>query len=167
MVGRVDGLLGPRTEAAIFAFQRGNDLDATGKLDAATLAHLESHDAEPMQLGDRAKEGEADLGRAGDATVRNGRAISAVGKTAVVGGGLELLDQATGIVGHVGAWLNSFEPFRAVAERLNELSTWGMEHWRGVVTVALLIAGVSLVYYARDIIRARVEAHRNGSNLEF
>lgn len=35
--GAVDGLTGPKTEAAIRAFQSEMDLDVTGKLDTATM----------------------------------------------------------------------------------------------------------------------------------
>ncbi len=38
--GRVDGLFGARTRAAIEAYQRGNDLAVTGTVNDALLAHL-------------------------------------------------------------------------------------------------------------------------------
>jgi peptidoglycan hydrolase-like protein with peptidoglycan-binding domain len=40
--GKVDGDLGPRTEAALRAFQRDNGLEETGKLDDATCDALRS-----------------------------------------------------------------------------------------------------------------------------
>jgi N-acetylmuramoyl-L-alanine amidase len=42
-VGRVDGVLGPRTVEAIRAFQRDQKMNETGELDDALLAALEKH----------------------------------------------------------------------------------------------------------------------------
>jgi peptidoglycan hydrolase-like protein with peptidoglycan-binding domain len=39
--GPVDGVSGPRTRAAIRAFQKKHSLESTGKMDAATLKLLE------------------------------------------------------------------------------------------------------------------------------
>ena len=39
--GTVDGVLGPQTESALRRFQRARNLDATGHIDAKTLAALE------------------------------------------------------------------------------------------------------------------------------
>ena len=38
--GSVDGISGPKTRSAIAAFQKAEDLPATGQLDPATLAKL-------------------------------------------------------------------------------------------------------------------------------
>ncbi len=43
--GKVDGVSGPKTHAAIRAYQRDNRLAATGRLDTATLRHLGLHRA--------------------------------------------------------------------------------------------------------------------------
>jgi localization factor PodJL len=39
-VGNADGIVGPRTRAAIEAFQRANGLRVTGRLDPETIAAL-------------------------------------------------------------------------------------------------------------------------------
>ena len=39
--GKVDGVLGPQTESALRRFQRARNLDATGHIDAKTVAALE------------------------------------------------------------------------------------------------------------------------------
>ena len=38
--GAIDGVMGPRTAAALKAYQKANGLDETGRLDDATLAKL-------------------------------------------------------------------------------------------------------------------------------
>lgn len=59
--GTPDGALGPRTEAAVFAFQKQNDLEAHGKLDPATVAAIKDPAAKPMPTGAREAVTEADL----------------------------------------------------------------------------------------------------------
>src|SRR5207247_898697 len=44
-VGSVDGVLGPKTEAAVRNFQQQQGIDVTGQLDAPTLAALGLQDA--------------------------------------------------------------------------------------------------------------------------
>jgi hypothetical protein len=39
--GRIDGILGPRTQAALRGYQRKNGLAATGQIDSATLRSLD------------------------------------------------------------------------------------------------------------------------------
>ena len=41
LAGSVDGVLGPQTESALREFQRARSLDATGHIDANTLAALD------------------------------------------------------------------------------------------------------------------------------
>ena len=51
LTGRADGLLGPRTAAAIRDFQAARDLQVTGELDAQTFSALEEMTAESEALG--------------------------------------------------------------------------------------------------------------------
>ncbi len=58
--GSIDGIFGPRTEAALKAYQRANDLEVSGVYDGKTYSVLtgktaegEAPDDEPTPLGDR------------------------------------------------------------------------------------------------------------------
>ena len=45
--GPIDGLMGPRTSAALREFQQKEDLKETGRLDAETRAHLMASSGAP------------------------------------------------------------------------------------------------------------------------
>lgn len=60
-VGTPDGVAGPRTAAAVHAFQAQNDIRPTGRLDEATKAALASPDAKPLPTGAREWVTETDL----------------------------------------------------------------------------------------------------------
>jgi N-acetyl-anhydromuramyl-L-alanine amidase AmpD len=66
--GLIDGRLGTRTSAALFAFQRENGLPPTGKPDAATLERLRSDSAKPMPTGHREEATVSSLAAAGSQT---------------------------------------------------------------------------------------------------
>lgn len=59
--GTIDGATGPRTEAALFAFQRQNGIKASGKIDAETQAAIMANAAKPMPTGSREWVTEVDL----------------------------------------------------------------------------------------------------------
>lgn len=67
--GLADGVLGTRTEAAVFAFQKENALATTGKLDAGTVSAIADPAAKPLPTGHREEATEASLAAAGSQTI--------------------------------------------------------------------------------------------------
>ena len=88
--GTIDGALGPRTETAIFAFQRENGLPGTGQLDPMTMARLMADGAKAMPVGPRAEVTAEDLAGVsrtvdeGAAAAKEGGGLAAIGGFTVV-----------------------------------------------------------------------------------
>lgn len=70
--GLIDGSLGTRTEAAVYAFQRENNMKATGRLDPETVTRIESPElAKPMPTGHREEATPKTLVDSGSATMQS------------------------------------------------------------------------------------------------
>jgi N-acetyl-anhydromuramyl-L-alanine amidase AmpD len=88
--GAIDGAMGPRTETALFAFQRQNGLPGTGQLDAPTMARLMADGAKAMPVGPRAEVTADDLAGVsrtvdeGTASAKEGGTVAAIGGFTVV-----------------------------------------------------------------------------------
>lgn len=67
--GLADGVMGVRTESAVFALQRENNLPPTGRLDAATHRLLATAAAKPMPTGHREEATETTLIERGSQTM--------------------------------------------------------------------------------------------------
>lgn len=101
--GLADGVLGTRTEAAVFAFQKENALAPTGKLDGGTVSAIADPAAKPLPTGHREEATEATLAAAGSQTIAAAadmRSISAW--QALLAGVLAILTAAKEIVAVAG-----------------------------------------------------------------
>lgn len=146
MVGRPDGVAGPRTAGAIAAFQKENGLDITGEITPALIDQLEH--AEPLEVSPERAEGEPKDSR----IVEGGSAITKVGGALVGAGGIktgaDLLDKAEEARGYV-------ERIKALIEPVRELIA---DYW----PVLAIAGGAWLAWRGVAIVRARIEDHRTG-----
>lgn len=78
--GVVDGVMGSRTEAAVFAMQRENGLAANGRLDTATMATLSGGNAKPAPTGHREEATTQSLAAQGSQTMTSALADAKDGK---------------------------------------------------------------------------------------
>lgn len=128
-VGKVDGVFGSRTRAAVLAFQAENGLTTDGRIGAQTRACLNSESAKPMPLGERAQETKEDLKAAGDKTLATTdqvkTAVKAVGTTATT---FAVADQ-TGLLDSASGLLSDLKQYQGVASGMSEILTWSLTHW--------------------------------------
>lgn len=148
-VGLVDGELGTRTEAAIFAFQRQNGMKATGKLDELTATAIMRDDAKPMPTATRDYATERDL--AGQSrTVDEQRAARGEGKAMV---GLGVATTVLTVVGQAGQVIKQivvdFGGEALLVCLAGGLAAYGVRTWRR----------------SNRTIRYRVEDHRTGKHV--
>lgn len=144
-VGRVDGKWGPRTVAAVSAFQATSGLPVTGDLDKTTAAALTT--APPRPVGpSRATTTAATLRQHGDAAARASWWTKAwawvMGAPAA----------AVGVMGQAGDATDKLGPVKSF---LGDVPGWA---W------ALAVAGVAVALYltAQRAERAAVDAVRSG-----
>jgi len=144
-VGTIDGILGPRTRAAILAFRDDHALPLVPLIDVALEEALET--ASPRQ--------EAVMRRQGAPT------DSRIVKAANAQIGLGVLGAAGSISSQIAPALSEAEQARDTASRIFALA--GLEAW---LTAALPWIGaavfISVILYAVKARSARIEDHRTG-----
>lgn len=146
--GRLDGIFGPLTRAAVLAFQADNDLEADGIVGARTWTALPKADPRPPRDAD-----EAGLRDAGSRTIRSADQAQA-GTVVTVGLGagtaaLENIEEAVGML----------EDAQSLAERVAAILAVG---WP---VVGIMAVGIIVWALLARIKRARVEDAREGRNL--
>lgn len=177
-VGDVDGIVGPRTRAALSAFQEQNRLDITRAFDAATVEALRHPDARAMPTGHREDLDAAELARQGSTTVagaeltkRSSEATAAVtigdaivdAQTAPVPVSIEALpplDAPAPAIPDFETIVTVAEKQRGMGDRVVSLIDW-VQSPRGLTTVAILIALSAIWWLAnnaewRRVLRARL-----------
>lgn len=161
MVGKVDGVFGPRVRAAVLSFQAENDLETDGKVGPKTDKVLHGVEAKPMPLGDRETETVADLKAAGSTTLA---ATDMLKTGAKVGGTVATVvatADSTGLLDTVGSLVTDLKQLQGVTGEVVNVITWGASYWYfGVPLVAYLIW-----YYANKLEVRRLLEHRYGINL--
>lgn len=165
-VGAVDRVLGPAMARAIAAFKvdhkhrTGQELEPDEIVGPLTEAAIEA--AAPVEVSpDRAAATEHDLAAAGSSEVQTGRQQKAAGWLMLAGSGVEGARQSGGLemvqeqLGWVPAAHSFFIP-------VIEAVKWGFSNAFWVVT---LVGGVWFWTKGRQVIAARLAAHRKGFNL--
>jgi putative chitinase len=161
VVGKVDGVFGPRVRAAVLAFQAENDLPTDGRAGPQTLAVLNSDQAQKMPIGDRANEGVAELKAAGSTTVAVTSMLKTGAKVATVTSAGFATADSTGLLDSVGSLMTDLKQLQGVTGEVVNVITWGASYWYfGVPLVAYLIW-----YYANKLEVRRVLEHQLGINL--
>lgn len=166
-VGKIDGVFGSRTRAAVLAFQAENDLETDGKIGPKTRAALQSDAAKSMPQGDRVDDTAADLKDAGSATVTNAEAQRKIGGTVAVAGAAAgvakslPLPAPDAIVPGVKAVVDDFGTFRLVTTAITDGLHWMGSHWY----IAAIAIGYLVYRWGGKIIAARLADHRAGLNL--
>jgi len=165
-VGKIDGLFGPITEAALFAFQRRNGLEASGQPDDATVLALPSGEA--MPVGARRQDAtEQELRRDGIpgvvAAVSNRRVAAGVGVLGLAGAASAFTDLG-GIAGRFFANLTQLGADGASSSGLDGLvgAALPLLGVGGAVPAAAVAAGLFLLRNLTTISTARVQDHREG-----
>lgn len=159
-VGKVDGVYGSRTRAAVLAFQAENGLATDGVIGAQTRAALNSEAAKPMPLGERETASHAEI-KAGDPTLQKTdaviTAVKAVGTTATT---VAVADQ-TGLLDSGASLLSDLKQYQGVASGLSEIVSWSLGHW-----YYFLPLGCYLVYrWAKSVEGQAVLKYRLGLDL--
>lgn len=159
-VGKVDGVFGSRTRAAVLAFQAENGLATDGVIGAQTRAALNSEAAKPMPLGERETASREEI-KAGDPTLQKTTAVitavKAVGTTATT---VAVADQ-TGLLDGGASLLSDLKQYQGVASGLSEIITWSLGHW-----YYFLPLGCYLVYrWAKSVEGQAVLKYRLGLDL--
>jgi putative chitinase len=158
-VGAADGDFGATTRKALLGFQADNNLPQTGVLDDATKAAMQTAPNAPIGEG-RATATAADLRDLGSTTVLSADKIKTAGKLAtgtgiIVGADQSgMMDKAKDLTGHVSE-------FRSMMDGLQNAVHWVGGH----LWVLAPIIGIVIWYFGRNVIKSRLQDHRDGSNL--
>lgn len=152
--GGIDGAAGPRTRAAILAFQDQNRLPLTGKLDAATVELLTDPRAKEMPLGSREEATKEDVKAAGSETISG---TTVVKRSTELQGAVEM----TNAVGQV---LTRVEDAKTTGDRTAAIADW-LTSPAGMKSVVTLLICAAVWYAANRVEWARVRDYIRGANL--
>jgi putative chitinase len=166
-VGNIDGKYGRATRIAVIAFQLDRGLSGDGEVGPVTREALKRDLSKPV-AEKRAAATAADLRAGGSATVARADKVSLIGKilagAGVVTGGGQAADR-TGLLDTVKGTADQVSTFRGVFEQVQDLGGWVAGVLQTWWWLALIVCGFFAVRYGRDIIRQRVEDHRNATNM--
>jgi hypothetical protein len=145
--GKVDGDFGPRTRAAVMAFQADNHLISDGIFGPVSEEALQ--DAAPRPVAPaRTMASLTDLAQGGSRIAKASIANTIVGGFLGGGGAIAVVDQLTGVVSEITGQANAIQ---ALFETHGVLS--------GAV---ILLAGAFVAFQSWRAGQARVEDHRTG-----
>jgi putative chitinase len=164
-VGAVDGVFGPATARAVAGFKldqgrAGLRFEPDEAIGPTMLTALETADPAPLSA-ERTAATAKDLERAGSTEVAAGRKAKAAGQVALYTGAtmgadkVGLIDTIQSSLGGVGILQSTLAPIVAAIQ-------WGLRH---ALWVLLIVGGVWAYMAFRDVVSARLQAHRNGANL--
>lgn len=164
-VGAVDGVLGPATARAIAGFkldQRrlGSQLEPEESVGPLTLAALESASHAPLSP-DRMTATVADLARSGSTEVAAGQQARATGQAGLYLGAAAGAAKL-GLINQVSHWMSGVSAFHLAAVPAVDAIKWGLNN---ALWVAVIVGGIWMWMRGKDVILARLRAHRDGSNL--
>jgi len=144
-VGTLDGMVGPRTRAAVLAFRSDNGLPLTPDIDVALTEALE--EAEPRPVSEVRAQGHPPKSRiltAANAQLAAGTAGGLLSTAAAVGPVIEQTEEARGLTER--------------AANLFSLNTF-MAEWMPWITIAVCAVVIVFAWRARA---ARISDHRTG-----
>ena len=146
MVGRPDGVMGPRTAGAIAAFEAENGFPVTGKIDQVLIDRLET--AEPHEPSP-----ERQAGTPPDSSIlKSAKELIVAGGAVVTGGVVNEADKALGQAEQaIGLW----QRVRAVLGPFREMLGEALPY-------LLLAGGVYLVWRGGTVYWARLQDYRKG-----
>lgn len=164
-VGAADGVLGPATARAIAGFKldqvrAGRELEPAETVGPLTLAALEEADPAPLSP-DRTAATERDLAAAGSTEIAAGRRAKIAGQAMLYGGAAEAANQV-GLLGTIQQMAAGVSGLHVTLAPALAAVQWGLRY---ALPVALIVGGVWAWMQFRDVIWARLTAHRNGANL--
>lgn len=145
--GAIDGDFGPRTRAAVLAFQADNDLVTDGIVGPVTAEVLRN--AGPRSITKKRSSATlADLDRKGSRIARASMRGGAAGLVITGGGALQLLEDMSGTVSRITG------SFGSISDTLAQAGPW--------IGGLAIIAGGYVVWQSFRAGRARLEDHRTG-----
>jgi len=161
-VGTADGIFGPRTKAAVLAFQDLNELSMVdGVVGPETLDALNKADAISMPLGDRASDTMEGLRGKGSKTIEKADKAAMVTKTVGVVGALGGLVQAADALTGASELLKDLNTLKTLTSGFVSIWQFASDQWW---LIALFVAFI-IYRYVDDVRQERLEDHQNGQNL--
>lgn len=152
--GKIDGIYGAMTRSAVLAFQADNNLPTTGVIDAATWSALSHGPARAPLSEDRKAATVNDLRVGGSETIKAADKAQSGGELSVILGAVGAAgplvaqaEEASGVLGRVGALAAQASDFVA-------------EYW----PLIAISVGLWMVWQTIRVRRARLEDHRSGRN---
>lgn len=165
VTGEADGLYGPRTELAVFAFQKANGLPADGVLNLATEDKLYSTDAKPFPGGDAAAGTVETLTKAGDTTVKTGRGMSLMGRVMGIFTGVAVASEVSQSL-TIAQQVQQAQEYKGLLEQIADLLRWGASNWHWAMLALVALGSVYLISAGSEVIRARIHSLRTGAHNE-
>lgn len=159
-VGAIDGHSGPRTEAAVFAFQRQNHLASTGELDRQTVDHLMSVAA--LEFPNGAREAAAEAGDIPQSETLAGATVAKRGSETA--GTFEIVNSFSQPISEGKSLIDKWSEARSFGDSLSALLDWSMSK-PGIRT--LIVLGLCLVVWrgAHKAAWARIRDFATGRNV--
>jgi putative chitinase len=170
--GSADGVFGSRTRQAVLGFQAEHNLPLTGIADPQTVDAMNSAQAKPMPVGDRATATVDDLRKAGSETIAHADSIKAVagalGTVSAITGGadvagtaatpaptppVDLIATTRDVLTEVGGW-------KSIVTSMSDTFHWATSHgW-----VLGIVLAFAFYKWGNQIQWRRLLDHRNGAN---
>lgn len=164
--GQPDGKWGSRTAGALSAFQAHEGFVVSGHYDDATRAALASADPRPV-APERATATIDDLRDDGSQTIEHADAADMLGKIKVIGGGTvaagAVANKASSALGSAQDAVDKANQARSIWDQAHAFVAPALNHW-GVIVLAVfvVVSGLLIIRYAKQIKAARLLDHQNG-----
>lgn len=147
--GKIDGLYGSRTRAAVLAFQADHNLVTDGIAGPLTLSALYSNKAEPLPLRDVTEE---DLRAGGSETIKQADRVKQAGVlTATVGSAQEVLGSANEAI-------HTVEQAQGIMDRVQY---YIVEYWPVLIFIGI---GLALWHFGQRVSEERLRSAKTGEN---
>lgn len=159
-VGAIDGHAGPRTEAAVFAFQRQNQIAATGEIDRVTVDHLMSDAAREFPNG--AREAAVEAGDIPNGETLAGAAVAKRGSEGAAS--LEVMSAVSKPLADGKSLIDKVTEARSVGDGMSSLLDWAMSS-SGLKTIVVVGLCACVWYGAHRVAWARVRDFALGRNV--